>query len=55
MVNLNKKQLEMCKNSKTDYSDLKAVFINCTLKKSPEKNEDVDNIHNHDPIIEINL
>jgi multimeric flavodoxin WrbA len=37
MVNLNKKQLEMCKNSKTDYSDLKAVFINCTLKKSPEK------------------
>ncbi|MBT3407323.1 flavodoxin family protein [Candidatus Woesearchaeota archaeon] len=27
----------MCKNSKTDYSDLKAVFINCTLKKSPEK------------------
>jgi len=33
---LNKKQIEMCKDWNTDYSDLKAIFINCTLKRSPE-------------------
>lgn len=33
---LNKKQKEMCDKSKWDYSDLNAVFLNCTLKKSPE-------------------
>ncbi len=34
---LNEKQLEMCGNSKWDFSDLKAIFLNCTLKKSPER------------------
>ncbi len=33
---LNKKQLDLCQNWATDYSDLKAIFINCTLKPSPE-------------------
>ncbi|KTD61152.1 flavodoxin family protein [Legionella spiritensis] len=33
---LNKKQTEMCGSWKKDYSDLKALFINCTLKRSPE-------------------
>lgn len=33
---LNKKQLEDCSTSKTDFSDLKALFLNCTLKRSPE-------------------
>lgn len=33
---LNQKQIDMCKNWNTDYSDLKAIFINCTLKCSPE-------------------
>jgi multimeric flavodoxin WrbA len=33
---LNKQQLEMCESSKWDFSDLKALFLNCTLKKSPE-------------------
>jgi hypothetical protein len=33
---LNKKQIDMCKNWDTDYSDLKTIFINCTLKRSPE-------------------
>ncbi len=32
---LNKKQIELCET--TDFSNLKALFINCTLKKSPEK------------------
>jgi multimeric flavodoxin WrbA len=36
MVELNEKQLEMCEESKWDFSDLKALFLNCTLKKSPE-------------------
>ena len=33
---LNKKQLEDCSTNKTDFSDLKALFLNCTLKRSPE-------------------
>ena len=33
---LNKKQEAMCNSSKWDFSDLKAIFLNCTLKKSPE-------------------
>ncbi len=36
MAELNEKQLKMCEESTTDYSDLKAIFLNCTLKKSPE-------------------
>ncbi len=33
---LTKQQLEMCESSKWDFSDLKALFLNCTLKRSPE-------------------
>ena len=33
---LTDKQAELCEKSETDYSDLKAFFINCTLKRSPE-------------------
>ena len=36
MTSLSEKQLEMCTSSKSDFSDLKALFINCTLKRSPE-------------------
>ena len=36
MTGLNEKQLEMCTNSRWDFSDLKALFLNCTLKRSPE-------------------
>ncbi|PIQ77182.1 flavodoxin [Candidatus Peregrinibacteria bacterium CG11_big_fil_rev_8_21_14_0_20_46_8] len=35
-MQLNKKQEELCHTNKTDFSDLKALFLNCTLKKSPE-------------------
>lgn len=35
-MKLNEKQEEMCTTSKWDFSDLKVVFINTTLKKSPE-------------------
>jgi multimeric flavodoxin WrbA len=33
---LTERQMEMVESSETDYSDLRALFINCTLKKSPE-------------------
>jgi len=33
---LNEQQAAMCTSSRWDFSDLKALFINCTLKKSPE-------------------
>ena len=33
---LSDKQLEMCTSSSWDFSDLNAVFLNCTLKRSPE-------------------
>ena len=34
---LNEKQLDMCSQSTWDFSDLRALFLNCTLKKSPEQ------------------
>ncbi len=33
---LNEQQEKWCTESKWDFSDLKALFINCTLKRSPE-------------------
>ena len=33
---LNEIQEAMCSESRWDFSDLRALFINCTLKKSPE-------------------
>ena len=35
-MKLNQKQLDMCSSSRSDYSDLSAIFLNCTLKRSPE-------------------
>ena len=33
---LNEQQQRDCDESETDYSDLKALFVNCTLKRSPQ-------------------
>ncbi len=33
---LNDAQTRLCDDNKTDFSDLSAVFINCTLKRAPE-------------------
>ena len=33
---LSERQQQMCSESTWDFSDLKALFLNCTLKKSPE-------------------
>jgi len=36
MAELNEEQERLCETSRWDFSDLRAVFINCTLKRSPE-------------------
>ena len=33
---LNDRQVELCTQSRWDFSDLSALFLNCTLKRSPE-------------------
>ena len=35
-MNLSPQQQEMCETSRWDFSDLTALFLNCTLKRSPE-------------------
>ncbi|MGI9329882.1 MAG: flavodoxin family protein [Gammaproteobacteria bacterium] len=35
-MTLSAKQQDLCTRSSWDFSDLKAVFLNCTLKRSPE-------------------
>ena len=36
MTALTPKQEQLCATSRWDFSDLRAVYINCTLKRSPE-------------------
>jgi multimeric flavodoxin WrbA len=36
MTELSRAELELCEQSSWDFSDLSAVYINCTLKRSPE-------------------
>jgi multimeric flavodoxin WrbA len=36
-MTLNQQQLDQCSQSTWDFSDLTALFLNCTLKKSPEQ------------------
>ena len=33
---LSAQQIEICQSADFDFSDLKALFLNCTLKRSPE-------------------
>ena len=35
-MSLNEQQEQLCDSSSWDFSDLKAMFLNCTLKRSPE-------------------
>lgn len=35
-MELNQERQDQCEANRQDYSDLKALFINCTLKRSPE-------------------
>jgi hypothetical protein len=36
-MSLSERQEQMCTESRWDFSDLGAVFLNCTLKRSPEQ------------------
>ena len=36
MTELTERQLALCESNTTDFSDLNAVFLSCTLKRSPE-------------------
>ncbi len=36
MAELTEMQEQLCRDSHWDYSDLRAIYINCTLKRSPE-------------------
>jgi len=53
-MELNEKQIEMCELSRWDFSDLKALFLNCTLKKSPEMSHTEGLIHISRAIMEKN-
>src|SRR6266702_6917322 len=35
MADLDARQAELCERSPWDFSDLRALYINCTLKRSP--------------------
>ncbi len=35
-MSLDERQEQLCDSSHWDFSDLRAIFLNCTLKKSPE-------------------
>jgi multimeric flavodoxin WrbA len=37
MTTLNDQQAALCEGHSWDFSDLKALFLNCTLKRSPEQ------------------
>jgi hypothetical protein len=37
MATLNDKQEALCAQTRWDFSDLRALFVNCTLKRSPER------------------
>jgi multimeric flavodoxin WrbA len=34
-MTLTRKQLELCESSRWDFSDLRALFLNCSLKRTP--------------------
>lgn len=35
-MSLTERQVKLCESSQWDFSDLRATFLNCTLKRSPE-------------------
>ena len=36
-MKLSERQEQLCSTSRWDFSDLRTLFLNCTLKKSPER------------------
>ncbi|HEV8626753.1 MAG TPA: flavodoxin family protein, partial [Acidimicrobiia bacterium] len=37
MTELSPKQAELCRQDQWNFGDLRALFINCMLKRSPER------------------
>ena len=38
-MTMNAMQEELCHQHQWDFSDLRALFVNCTLKRSPERTD----------------
>ena len=36
-MSLSERQIQLCEDSQWDFSDLRALFLNCTLKRSPQE------------------
>ena len=53
-MTLDERQEVLCSQSQWDFSDLKALFINCTLKKSPEMSHTDGLVRNSKAIMEKN-
>ncbi len=53
-MTLSKQQIELCESSEWDFSNLKALFLNCTLKRSPELSHTQGLINISKAIMEIN-
>ena len=51
---LSEKQEKLCTDSRWDFSDLSALFLNCTLKRSPEQSHTEGLIHISRSIMEKN-
>jgi multimeric flavodoxin WrbA len=51
---LNKQQQDQCDSSKWDFSDLSALFLNCTLKPSPKGSHTEDLMNVSNAILEAN-
>ena len=54
MPMLTEKQRELCATSRWDFSDLRALYLNCTLKQSPELSHTEGLIRNSMAIMEAN-
>jgi len=53
-MTLTDKQLELCGSSRWDFSDLRALFLNCTLKRKPERSHTEGLMHVARAIMEKN-
>jgi multimeric flavodoxin WrbA len=51
---LNEQQKKLCSESRWDFSDLSAVFLNCTLKRSPRVSNTEGLMHVSQAILEAN-
>ena len=53
-MTLSERDLELCESSRWDFSDLRAVYIDCTLKRSPEQSNTQDLMDRSIAVMEAN-